>query len=595
MTTAAAELAPRPSWEPSRDWALLQRDLTEALRVLRARRGDVDTYWAYHDGEHDQVWLNEGLRKAFGGKGMSDLQDNYCGMAVGAFLSRLNVEGWAPKRLVDAETPLARAAVERAAEAWTANDMELEQDDVHRAAFVAGEADVLVWPQVDPATGQQRRADAAAAEDGTQLEGQLLWDVVAKDARNTYVATGPKLRSRRHAWVVWLDVDCWRATGYYSDQDGNPAEVVRLRTPPARNVSRDFPQQAGRFLLDQADPGGPMPEVFGGKCPVVPFKLERRGRSWLRDVVPLQDKINKLSANKMVGAEFLAWPQRYALTDQEIPDGVLQYSPAKFLQLDPGGGTSDTGEAIAPTSVGEFSTADLKMLDDAHSAEVDKLFTIKLLPRHLRQNPGTPPSGDAVKADEGPHVSYVRSTCMAMFGASWADVQELMGNPVVPVWADPEVHNAVAEATELDLLVRSGVPLLSALRRIGWSSDEIEAVGGELEVLRQVQERAAQAAALAAEQARPVAELAPHDDGMDMEQRVKMAQQLINSGYDPVSVSSALDLPVEHTGLMPSNLVAPPDDDPEPPPTGPPTDDPVAPPAPTPPVPPQAPATPQED
>ena len=42
------------------------------------------------------------------------------------------------------------------------------------------------------------------------------------------------------------------------------------------------------FLLDLEDPGGPMPEQFGGKCPVVPFKLERSGRSWLRDAVPVQ-------------------------------------------------------------------------------------------------------------------------------------------------------------------------------------------------------------------------------------------------------------------------------------------------------------------
>lgn len=548
------------SWQPSRDWQQLQDHLTEALRVLRSRRGDIDVYWQYHDGEHEQVWLNDALRQAFGGKGMSDLQDNYCAMAVGAFLSRLNVTGWGARRAADAEKPEAKQATAAAAAAWTDNDMELEQDDVHRAAFVAGEADVLVWPRTGP-DGQQLRGEPEplTGEDGQpagELEGQLLWDVVAKDARNCYVKAGAKRRSRMWAWVVWLERDRWRATGYYSNQDGQPAEVVRLHTQPTRNVSANFPEKAGRFVLDAERPGGPLPEVFGGKCPVVPFKLDRDGRSWLRDVVPLQDKINKLAANKMVAAEFLAFPQRYVLTDQDIPDNVLKYSPAKVLQLDPGGGTDDvTGETLPRTQVGEFSTADLDKYDKASSAEVDKLFTIKLLPRHLRQNPGTPPSGDAVKADEGPHVAFVRDTCQANFGASWADVQELMGHAVQPVWADPEVHNAVAEAQELDYLVRAGVPLLSALRKVGWTPDEIQAVGDELDVLRVVQERAQLAQALAQQQGRPAAELEA-EQGEALDKRVTMAGVLIRSGYDPGSVSTALDLPPElvHTGALPTTV-----------------------------------------
>lgn len=546
----AAPLEATATWQPSREWATLQDNLTEALRGLRATRGEIDTMWSYHDGDHDQVWLTDALRQAFGAKGMSDLQDNYCGMAVGAYLSRLDVKGWALRKPVadDADEQAKQAAANAeaaAAAAWEDNDLDLEQDDVYRAAFVAGQAMVLVWPRTDPTTKQQATDD----------DGQLLWDVVAKDARNCYVAAGPKLRSRKWAWVVWLDKDRWRATGYYSDQDGLPAEVVRLHTPPTGNVSKNFPEQARRFLLDADDPGGPMPEVFGGKCPVVAFKLERRARSWLRDAVPVQDKINKLAANKMVAAEFLAFPQRYALTAQEIPEGALRYSPAKLLQLDPGGGQTEDGQGLAPTKVGEFTTADLETYDKAHSAEVDKLFTIKLLPRHLRVNPGTPPSGDAIKADEGPHVAFTRNVCMSMFGASWSDVQQLMGHDVVPVWTDPEVANAKGEAEELDLLVRAGVPLLSALRKVGWTPDEIEAVGGELEVLRVVRERAEQAAAVAQSQGRPEAEVTV-DDGMAMDKRVTMAGVLIRSGYDPMSVSTALDLPPElvHTGALPTTV-----------------------------------------
>lgn len=548
MTSPTPEGLASPSWQPSREWPQMMAHLTESLRALRGRRGAIDVAWQYHDGEHPQVWLNDTLRQVFGGKdNLSELQDNYCGMAVGAYLGRLQVNGWALRKPVADDAPedvvaAAVAAEANAVAAWDSNDMELEEDDVYRAAFVAGEAPVLVWPRIDPNTRQQT----------TDEEGRLEWDVVAKDARNVYVKAGPKRRSRLWVWMVWLDVDRWRATGYYSDQDGKPAEVVRLHTTPTAKPSSNFPEQASRFIVDETDPGGPLPEVFGGKCPVVPFKLDRSGRSWLHDAIPVQDKINKLAANKMVTAEFLAFPQRYALTDQVIPEGTLRYSPGKMLKLDPGGGLDEEGKGIAPTSVGEFTAADLETYDKAKNAEVDTLFTIKLLPRHLRINPGTPPSGDAVKADEGPHTSYVRNTCQKLFGAAWSDVQQLMGNDVVPVWESPEVANALAEAQELDYLVRSGVPLLAALRRTGWTPDEIALVGDELDALRIVHERAQEAAVLAQQQGRAEGEVAV-DDGLALDKRVNMAGILVRSGWDPVSVESALDLPVGlvHTGALP--------------------------------------------
>lgn len=537
-------------WVAYRDRPLILEHLQEALRELRARRQLIDVAWDYHDGRHPQVWLNDTMRKVFDSKSdPNELQDNYCGMAVNAYLGRLQVAGWALRRPVAEDAPDELVAAAKAAEAdavaaWDDNDMELEEDDVYRAAFVAGECPVLVWPKLN-GDGQQE----------TDEEGRLRWDVVAKDARNVYVKAGAKRRARAWSWAVWLERDRWRATGYYGDSDGKPAEVIRLHTAPTVNVSKNFPEKAARFLLDRDDPGGDMPETFDGKCPMVVFKLDRAGRSWLHDAIPVQDKINKLAANKMVTAEFLAFPQRYALTDQVIPPGTLRYSPGKMLQLDPGGGSNEDGQAIAPTQVGEFSAADLETYDKAKAAEVDTLFTIKLLPRHLRVNPGTPPSGDAIKADEGPHTEYVRNTCHKLFGAAWADVQQLMGHDVVPVWEAPEVANALTEAQELDYLVRSGVPLLSALRKVGWTPEEINAVGGELEALRVVHLQEQRALALLQTQGR--AEEAPEvDDGMAMDKRVTMAGVLIRSGYDPVSVSSALDLPPElvHTGALPTTV-----------------------------------------
>lgn len=489
-------------WAPAREMDVIRANLTEALRELRARRGDIDTYWNYYDGEHEQIWYSENLRKAFGAKGMNDLQDNYCGLVVNAPLSRCAVEGWMPRRPTprpeQAQTvtqeglPVAGVAavgdtaeptdpqVVDAGSQWDDQDMDLELDDALRGMLTAGRSFVHVWPKMD-GDQQQRTPD-----------GALAFDLVVKDARNVYVARGAKTRSRKWSCQITLERDRWRATLMYSDLDGLPAEVVRLHTPPAGVVSKAFPQQAARFLLDAEDPGGAMPDVFNGQCPMVPFQLDSRGRSWLRDAVPGQDKINKLAANKMVAAEFLAFPQRYVLTDQEIKEGTLRYSPAKVLQLSPGGAVDDaTGEIIGKTQVGEFSTADLEIYDKSHQREVEKLFTIKQLPKHLLVNPGTEPSGDAIKADEGPFVAFVRLV-HRMAGASLTDVQQLMGNDVKPVWADPEVHNEETNSRAFLNYRQGDVPLGSALRHLGWGEDEIvAAVQAELEARAEAAEAAA--------------------------------------------------------------------------------------------------------
>lgn len=502
MTVQA--IAPAPAtpvadaWQAHRTQQTVLRHLGEALRELRLNRGPVDVFWQYHDGEHVQIWYNDSLRKAFGGTGMSDLQDNYCALVVGAPLSRLAVEGWRLRRPDPAAKPVPPGEeaptpepVKSAAEQWDDNDMDLELDDVIRGTLVAGASYIFVWPRPD-ADGQQ----AVHPETGLPQ-----WDVVTKDARNVYVKSGAKMRSRRWAAQVWYDHDRWRASLYYSDMDGLPAEVVRLHTPavrPGATSRPTFPQQAGRFQLDAEDPGGDMPAQFNGQCPMVPVKLDKGGKSWLRDAVPGQDKINKLAANKMVAAEFLAFPQRYVLTDQDIPDNVLRYSPAKVLQLDPGGAMDDDGSTRGRTQVGEFSTADLEVYDKSHQREVEKLFTIKQLPKHLLVNPGTEPSGDAIKADEGPFISFVQ-LCQRMVGAAVQDVQQLMGYDVLPVWKDPTVQNDEALSREFLNYRQGDVPLGAALRKIGWSEEQItEAVRAELEARAQAAEEARQQAERAA-------------------------------------------------------------------------------------------------
>lgn len=475
------QLDPPPTYEPLHDLVLQTRPaIAHALTELAARSSRVTTRWDYYDGRHPQLWATKRFQAAFGEAFTNQVQDNYCSLAVDAVTQRLQVTGWQPVDDLTADA----ASTERQADTndteavealWSDNGMDLEQEEVYRAADVAGSAYVIVWPREDelgrPMTGRR---------------GQPLYDLALNDARNVYLHTSAQGRQRDYAVKVWQDkpAKCWRATVYWPD------EVLRLRTRDLNLGGSTWPKSAGAFYLDPDDSGGTTPFAAPG-VPVFRFGTNRAGRSRLDRLVPVQDKLNKLAANKMVAAEFMAWPQRYALTGEDIQDDKLRPSPGSFLLLDPGGNTED-GDAPA-TKVGEFAAADLGNYDRATEAELDKLFTLAPLPRHMRVNPGTSPSGEAVRADEGPFVAVVQDA-QQMYGGTWSDLLELLGYSVVPVWKDAEVANGEATARELLLLTQAGVPVELAVQIVaGWTTDQLEQLTAGV-----AQKRADDAAAAAA-------------------------------------------------------------------------------------------------
>lgn len=489
-------LAVVPNNEPTRSdtqprpEAQVRRDLATGLDRLGAKKADIDLAERYWSGDHPKLWLTEKLRAAFGKEFDSRrLSDNFCRLTVEAAVQRLIILGWEGVTIRTQGGDLPSGDVKQAEAVWGDNDLDGGgQEELWRLAGYAGEAYVIVWPR-DEADGPG-------------------FDVAVNDPRLVHIEYGSRRRSdRRWALKVWHDGEAWRANVYYPD------EVVRFVTAPTK-ANDGTTLRADVFRLDEEDPGGP--HDFG-VVPVVRVAQARARWSRLADVIPVQDKINKLGANKMVAGEFLAFPQRYVLTaDETLKDEALRASPGAVWRIDPGGPTEDDlpGTGAAPTKVGEFAAADLAIYDKAIDAEVDKLFTIAPLPKHMRVNPGSSPSGDAIKADEGPFVMVVKDL-QQLYGAALRDVMGLCGLNVEPVWGDPEVHNVETQARSVLALVQAGVPVTLAVARVArWTAIEVKEL--EAEVRRQAAERAsAGALALAAaDQGRSAVEMAEEgDDG----------------------------------------------------------------------------------
>lgn len=458
---------------------LARQRLRVALVQLTAKRPAIEQAWAYYDGDHPALWLTNKMASMFRGMA-SRLQDNFCALAVDSVLSRLQVTGWQATQTglavpagmdVDGvlqEQDAAREDLQVAAATavWEANSLDLEQEDLYRHALVSSVGYVLVWP----------------GEDGQP-------EVVPQDPRTIHVEYGSmRAGDRRWAARVWLEDGTWRANIYARGVGGAAATVTRLYVPGRADPSQ-LPD-AVRFVLDPDDPGGPNP-LGSPLVPVVPFQRRRGGKSRLHDLIPIQDKINKLAANKLVAAEFAAFRQRVFITTQVLPDNAISNAPDRAIVLDPG--TPD-----ARTSVQEFAVTELSNYDQAIAQELGKFMTVAQLPRHLVVGTGSaPPSGEAVKADEGPFVAYVDSL-VGRYSAAWQDVMGLLGVAATPTWADTEVHNDESTARTVKTMVDAGVPVAQLLvRYAGWSQSEADEAAQAVSA-SQMQAAAAGAVALAA-------------------------------------------------------------------------------------------------
>lgn len=236
-----------------------------------------------------------------------------------------------------------------------------------------------------------------------------------------------------------------RATLYYPDR------MIRL--------ARDHQHGEWQTTEDISNPLGQVPMVK-----VAPYG----GGPVLMDAIaPVQDRVNKLVANQLVAAEFGAFRQRVFFTRQEVTSADLVNAPDHAIILDPG----ETGEG--QPRMQETSATDLGNYESVKQETINALFTIASLPRHMRVNPGSPPSGDAIKADEGPLVQALREH-QREIGEALHDALALLEIDADPVWRDPEVNDDLANSQVLGTMVAAGIPWQYAAKQaLGWSDEQI--------------------------------------------------------------------------------------------------------------------------
>lgn len=463
VTTPEALENAHPDWREILDWAADE---------LRHKSVAIDRHRRYYKGDHPRVWLTEKLRSMF--KTMVDqMVDNWCKLVVDAPLVRTRITGWAALQKKQPATPaptppelggpqsadpIQAADVVNNTEAavkdtqadefkklWEDNDLEVDQIDLWRRVRRDGEAFTVAWKK-DPVSGDP---DTVTIVDSRTVAWPRADGCSRADP--PYVV---------RLWLDDLDMQ-WRSTVYWDD-----GTVFRLVGPLDSQQGDEYVPSSNDFTFDEEDPGG---DTGFDRCPVIRWAMEEEPCSVLEIVEPAQDRINKLEANKMVAAEFAAFAQRIFLTKQEMEDGDVEMRPDRAIVLDPG----EAGEH--PTQVITASPTDLAIYDNAIDKEVDKLFSLAMLPRHLNAGQNVRiPSGDAAQADEGPFTEMIQQFQEVM-GACATELARLFGYEVAPIWRNPVPRPDDQKGTVVTAMKNAGVPLEMALKKYAdWTDEEID-------------------------------------------------------------------------------------------------------------------------
>ncbi len=437
------------------------RDIAWAVSAFAARREEYALYRAYLEGHHRLTFATRGYREAFTAL-LAGLRCNVCPRVVHALTDRLAVVGFTGHAGTDGA---ASADAVAAWNFWQDGRFDRISNQIHSEAVALGDAYLLVWPDaIYPDTGGRVRCYPYRADEM----------VVAYDAERPDVI----MRAAR----LWAVGKRYRLTLYYPDRIEK--YVTREDAP---NGVPDRPTAWTPYAPD------PLVENPYGQVPVFHFAFDaglgQCGRAELRDVIPLQDALNKTLADLVIASEFGAFRQKYALgvSLDEDDEKAIAVGIDRWVTV-----------ANADAKVGEFAGTDLGVYTSTIEFFFRCVAQVKGVPLHYLMMSGTFPSGESLKTAEGPLVARVGDT-QVDFGDVWEDAITFAlrvagiadGAQLEALWHSAESRAELDHVNALAIKVRDiGVSEEQAWAELGYSAEEI----GRLKQQRQADRQATTAA-----------------------------------------------------------------------------------------------------
>jgi hypothetical protein len=436
--------------EQWRDYLLARLHERWEQGVVRAgKRGKPwRTIDAYYEGDHPLQFATAKYAEAFAGL-LAAFADNWCPIVVDAPVERLHVQGFRFGAAADADAD--------AWSMWQTNGLDGLVEQLHTEAIKLGESYWLVdppadgerWPRITAEHPSQTIVECDAGDHLSRLAAVKEW----------------RTRSGRTVCTLWLPdkIHRWERAG--------PVANLHLPTSAtAWEARRDAPAEEDNAL---------------GVVPVIPVRnrpsMLSGGRSDIEPVLGLQDTINKLGSDSVLGSEFTAWPQR-VLTGVAQPKDPDTGKPVPREQLEAG-----------VSRLLMFSNPNARVQEWAAGDPARLVSLIDMFMQHLAAQSRTPPhyllgqmvniSGDALTAAETglvartrgkwPHFGEGHEEMLRVGFRAAGDATRAERMDAETIWGDPETRS---EAETFDAAVKGmavGLPRQIVWERIGLTPTEI--------------------------------------------------------------------------------------------------------------------------
>lgn len=430
--------------------------LARLTKQLDERTKQFKLYDDYYRGEHPLAFATAKYSEAFGSL-FESFSDNWTAMVVQAKAERLRVEGIRIGDDTESDKDAWRI--------WQANELDSDSSLNNTETLINGYGYMLVWAGDD------------ALDENTP-------SITVEDPRQVTVAYVPGSRRKRAAALKrWVDDDGYELAnvylpdGLYKFRSMSKADSVLVIPTGWDGYSKWAPREI-------TNEPWPLPNPVGA-VPIVEFQNDPRvrtgGVSEIRHVIPVQDGINKLTADMFIAAEFSAFRQRWA-TGLEIP---INPDTGKPIEEFKAAVSRLWSTANTDTTFGEFSETNLTNYVKAIELLVQHVAAQTSTPRHYLFQSGQSPSGDAIKSAETGLVAKVLAKQLHL-GERYEEVIRLafqfLEDPRGEVrdsqlvWGDPESRT---EGELVDALVKMktlGVPNEFLWERWGLSPQDIRRI-----------------------------------------------------------------------------------------------------------------------
>lgn len=412
---------------------MMNQEILTLIQTIDGKQTDLDRLDAYYSGNPPLAYLTPEARAALGNR-FGHLGSNFCRLAVTSITERLRITGFSRDGEHD----------EQIWSDWARNNLDQSSATAHREALALGSAFIIVW-------GDKAGRPVVSLESAKQM-------AVARD---------PLTREIVLAVKKWETPTGTRLVSY------GPEKITTYTSKSANATSL-----AQFEAADSVD--NPL-----GVPPVVELantdRLLSAGASELTDIAPLQDALNKLLSDMLVGSEYYARPRRYATgveldEDMEDEDGneVHPYPEDQRMLI----------SEAADAKFGQLPAADLNSYETAIKVVLQQIQAVSSLPGHyVGALDSQPPSADGLRAAEASLTARVEQR-QHTFGKAWEQVAALMhairtGTDPAAVevsikWADPATRSTAQEADAVTKLYAAGLlPVSVALEKLGYSAEDV--------------------------------------------------------------------------------------------------------------------------